>query len=121
MDFSIIIPIYNVEKYLRRCIDSVLVQENAFFEVILVDDGSLDGCPAICDEYAKKDSRIHVIHKKNEGLGYARNSGLEIAQGNYIFFLDSDDWIPEKTLDSLKKLINIYDADIISFRYMRTY
>lgn len=121
MDFSIIIPIYNVERYLRRCINSVLIQENVSFEAILIDDGSSDNCPFICDEYSAKDSRIHVIHKRHAGQGYARNSGLEIARGDYIFFLDSDDWIPEKTLESLKQLINKYDVDIISFRFIRTY
>jgi glycosyltransferase involved in cell wall biosynthesis len=121
IDFSVIIPVYNVEKYLHRCIESVLLQENNLFEVILVDDGSTDSCPAICDEYMEKDSRVHVIHKRNEGLGYARNSGVEIARGKYIFFLDSDDWIPERTLESLKRLTDKYRVDIISFKYIQTY
>lgn len=90
---SIIIPIYGVERYLNRCIDSVLNQTYYNLEVILVDDGSPDNCPQICDEYSRKDSRIKVIHKKNAGLGFARNSGLDIATGEYIAFVDADDYI----------------------------
>ena len=81
---SIIVPVYNVEQYINRCIDSLLGQTLKDIEIILVDDGSPDQCPQICDEYARKDSRIKVIHKKNNGLGYARNSGLELATGEYI-------------------------------------
>ena len=88
---SIIIPIYNVEKYLRRCVDSVLAQTYTNIEVILIDDGSPDGCPAICDEYAAKDSRVVVIHQKNAGVSAARNAGLDIAKGEYVCFVDSDD------------------------------
>ena len=93
MKLSIIVPIYNVEPYLRRCIDSILAQTFTDFELILVDDGSPDNCPAICDEYAKKDPRIVVIHKENGGLSDARNAGLNIAKGDYIGFVDSDDLI----------------------------
>lgn len=92
MKFSVIIPIYKVEQYLRQCIDSVLAQTYTDFEIILVDDGSPDGCPAICDEYADKDSRIKVIHKPNGGLSDARNAGLDAAKGEYVIFLDSDDY-----------------------------
>lgn len=92
---SIIVPVYKVEKYLRRCIDSILTQTFRDFELILVDDGSLDGCPGICDEYAEKDSRIVVIHKENGGVSSARNKGLDVARGKYIMFCDSDDYVAE--------------------------
>ena len=90
---SIIIPVYNVESYLERCVDSVLAQTFEDFEVILVNDGSTDNSPEICDEYLTVDNRIKIIHKDNGGLSSARNSGLDIAKGRYIMFVDSDDWI----------------------------
>lgn len=90
---SIIVPVYNVEEYLPRCIDSILAQTFTDFELIIVDDGSPDNCGKICDEYEKKDNRIKVIHKENGGLSDARNAGLDIAQGKYIGFVDSDDEI----------------------------
>lgn len=90
---SIIVPCYNVEQYLNRCMQSLINQTLQNIEIILVDDGSPDRCPQLCDEYAKMDNRIKVIHKKNAGLGYARNSGLEIASGEYIAFVDSDDFV----------------------------
>lgn len=93
MKLSIIVPVYNVEPYLRRCVDSILAQTFTDYELILVDDGSPDGCPAICDEYAQKDSRIKVIHKENGGVSDARNTGLNLAQGEYIGFVDGDDYI----------------------------
>ena len=102
---SIVIPIYKVEPYLHKCIDSILAQTYTNLEIILVDDGSPDRCPEICDEYAKKDSRINVIHKENGGLSDARNAGLDICSGEYIAFVDSDDWIEpymyEKLLDNM--------------------
>jgi glycosyltransferase involved in cell wall biosynthesis len=90
---SIIIPVYNVELYLNRCIESVLSQTFTDFELILVDDGSPDNSPKMCDEIAQKDSRVVVVHKKNGGLSSARNAGLDIAKGEYVFFIDSDDLI----------------------------
>ena len=90
---SVIVPVYNVEPYLRRCVDSILVQTFTDFELILVDDGSPDNCGAICDEYAQLDDRIRVIHKKNGGVSSARNKGLDAAQGKYVMFCDSDDWV----------------------------
>ncbi len=90
---SIIVPIYNVEPYLKRCVDSILTQVFTDFELILVDDGSPDGCPAICDTYAQKDSRVRVIHQKNGGLSAARNAGMKISSGKYILFCDSDDYV----------------------------
>ena len=90
---SIVVPIYNVEKYLNRCIESIVNQTYTNLEIILVDDGSPDNCPAMCDEWAQKDERIKVIHKENAGLGMARNTGIDHATGKYIFFLDSDDYV----------------------------
>ena len=98
---SVVLPIYNVEKYLNRCIKSIITQTYKNLEVILVDDGSPDHCPRICDEWAKKDARIKVIHKKNEGLGMARNTGIENATGEYICFVDSDDYIAPDTIEKV--------------------
>lgn len=95
---SVIVPVYNVELYLPQCVDSILNQTCDDFELILVDDGSPDGCPAIRDEYARKDNRVRVIHKTNGGLSSARNAGLDVANGEYIFFLDSDDWLHHAAL-----------------------
>lgn len=92
MIFSIIVPIYNVEKYLRCCVDSVLAENFSDYEMILVDDGSPDGCGKICDEYADKYPHIKVIHKENGGLSDARNAGIRAAKGDYLIFLDSDDY-----------------------------
>lgn len=118
---SVIIPVYKVEKYLRRCIDSVIGQSLTDIEIILVDDGSGDTCPAICDEYAEKDKRITVIHKKNGGLSSARNAGLEKCRGEYVFFLDSDDWID---LDGLERLVSVADeqgVSLLRFRPFRSF
>ncbi|MBZ7954711.1 glycosyltransferase [Campylobacter sp. W0018] len=90
---SIIVPIYNVEKYLRQCLDSIVKQTLENIEIILINDGSTDNCGKICDEYALKDKRIKVVHKKNAGLGAAYNTGLDLATGEYIGFVESDDWI----------------------------
>ena len=102
MKFSLIIPVYNVEEYLKECIDSVLSQTYTNIEIILVDDGSPDNCPQICDEYAKRDSRIRVIHKANGGLSDARNAGMRIATGDYVMFIDSDDAL--SSIDALSIL-----------------
>ncbi len=104
MKLSIIVPIYNTEKYLRKCIDSILAQTLTDFECILVDDGSTDNCPSICDEYAEKDPRIVVIHKPNGGQSDARNKGLDIAKGDYIGFVDSDDYIDTNMYEDLYNL-----------------
>ena len=112
-EISIIIPVYNVEKYLDRCIKSVLAQTFTDYEMILVDDCSTDKCPELCDNWAKKDGRIHVIHKAvNGGLSGARNSGLEKATGRYVAFIDSDDWIENVMYERLHNLICRYDADV---------
>ena len=96
---SVVIPIYNIEKWLWQCLDSVVGQSYTNLQIILVDDGSTDNCPAICDEYASKDPRIEVIHKTNGGLSDARNAGINTAKGDYIFFLDGDDWIHKEALN----------------------
>lgn len=103
--FSVIVPVYNVEKYLRKCVDSILSQSFMDFEVILIDDGSPDNCPTICDEYAKRDCRVKVIHKPNGGVSSARNAGLNAAIGEYITFVDSDDWIMSNMLEEFHKML----------------
>ena len=105
MKLSIIIPVYRVEATLDRCIESVLNQNLDDFEVILVDDGSPDNCPKMCDEWAEKDARIRVIHQTNKGLSDARNAGIDIAQGEYITFVDSDDYIAENTYVPLMQML----------------
>ena len=98
---SVIIPIYNVRGYLSRCIESVLSQTYSNLEIWLVDDGSTDGCDIICDDYAARDNRINVIHKENGGLSDARNAALEVFKGNYLMFVDSDDFIHNEMISSL--------------------
>ena len=109
---SIIVPVYNAEKYLRKCVDSILNQTFKDFELILVDDGSIDTSGKICDEYNLKDNRIKVIHKENGGLSSARNAGLDIAQGEYIGFVDSDDWIELDVYEELYKICKENDTDV---------
>lgn len=108
---SIIVPIYNVESYLDRCMQSLLNQTLKDIEIIMVDDGSPDNCPLMCDEYAKKDSRVKVIHKNNGGLGYARNSGLDVATGEFIAFVDSDDYVELRIYEILYNEIVKQHAD----------
>ena len=108
---SVIIPVYNVQPYLKRCVESVQNQTYSNLEIILVDDESPDECPKMCDRYAQEDSRIKVVHKKNGGLGYARNSGLEVANGDYVMFIDSDDWISHTRVETLYKAIKEHCAD----------
>lgn len=111
---SIIVPVYNVEEYLNRCIQSLLSQTLKDIEIILVDDKSPDNCPRLCDELAHQDSRMRVIHKeKNEGLGMACNSGIEIARGEYIAFCDSDDWVEPDTYEILYHTARKYHADMV--------
>lgn len=111
-EISIIIPVYSVEQYLEKCLNSVILQTFTGFECILVDDGSPDNCGAICDEYAKKDARIKVIHKKNGGVSSARNAGLDIAQGEWIGFVDSDDWCDPEMFQILYNNAVKHDVDI---------
>ena len=110
---SIIVPIYNVQKYLDRCMKTLLNQTYRNIEIILVDDESPDECPKMCEEYTKIDQRVKVIHKKNGGLGFARNSGLEIAQGKYIIFVDSDDYVTENMCHLLYEAAKKYEADVV--------
>ena len=98
---SVIIPVYKVEKYLCRCVDSVLEQTYTNMEIILVDDGSPDNCPVMCDEYARQDSRVKVIHQENAGLSGARNAGIDMAQGQWLAFVDSDDYLAADFLERL--------------------
>ena len=114
---SIIVPIYNVEKYIHECIDSLIGQTYSDVEIILVDDASPDGCPAICDEYAQKDERIRVIHKPNGGLSDARNAGIEIASGDYLIFVDSDDYIVSDMVEQLIYMAEESGADIAACGY----
>lgn len=114
---SIIIPIYNVEKYLDRCMESLLGQTLKDIEIIMVDDGSPDRCPQMCEEYAQKDSRIKVIHKSNAGLGYARNSGLEVATGEFVAFIDSDDYVDTSMFETLYKEALKTHADAVFCAY----
>ena len=109
---SVIIPIYNIEPYLRRCVDSVLAQTYRSLEIILVDDGSTDKCGEICDEYAARDNRIKVIHKENMGVAAARNSALDIMSGKYIACIDGDDMVRENYIEFLYGLIKEYGADV---------
>lgn len=117
---SIIVPIYKVEPYLRRCLDSIVNQTYTNLEIILVDDGSPDGCPMICDEYAAKDNRIVVIHKDNGGLSDARNAGLDVCKGDYISFVDSDDWVEMDYVGTLFELLNKNNADISIINFKKT-
>ena len=109
---SVIVPVYKVEPHLRRCVDSILAQSYTNLEIILVDDGSPDNCPAICDEYAEKDDRVRVIHKPNGGLSDARNAGLDIATGEWLSFIDSDDWIEPSMYETLMRNANQHGAQI---------
>lgn len=114
---SLIVPVYKTEEYLHRCVDSVLAQAFTDFELLLIDDGSPDCCGAICDEYAQKDSRVRVFHKDNGGLSAARNTGIDKALGEYVYFLDSDDYIPENCLGSLVEALKERDYDIVIGNY----
>ena len=120
--FSVIIPVYNVKDYLSECVNSVLNQTYRHFEIIFIDDGSADGSSEICDEYAKKYTQVRVFHQKNQGVAAARNLGIEHAYGEYIIFVDSDDWIDPKTLEHLEKRIdNRKQLDVIIFSYAKEY
>lgn len=118
---SVIIPIYNVEKYLDRCVDSIINQTYKNLEIILVDDGSPDNCPKMCDDYAEKDSRIRVVHKKNGGLSDARNVGMEVATGEYVSFIDSDDYISLDFYETLLQTMIDNDSDIVECSVVKFY
>ncbi len=110
---SVIVPVYNTERYLSRCIESILDQSFTDFELVLVDDGSPDCCGTICDEYARKDKRVTVIHKPNGGVSSARNEGIEAARGRYVMFCDSDDEIPENALETMVEKMESCDAQMV--------
>ncbi|MGN1139178.1 MAG: glycosyltransferase family 2 protein [Ruminococcus sp.] len=113
--FSIIVPVYNTEQFLDKCVSSILAQTYDDFELILVDDGSPDNCPEICDKYVQIDSRIKVLHKKNGGVSSARNLGMSVARGTYIWFIDSDDYIEPFSLQRLFEVQNSYNAELYVF------
>lgn len=118
--FSIIVPVYQAEKFIVRCIDSILQQTCKDWELILIDDGSPDKSGAICDEYAAKDERIRVFHQKNSGVSTARNKGLDVMNGNYVLFIDSDDWIDINCLEFCMNEMSRTKADILQFPAERT-
>lgn len=120
-EISVIIPVYNVENYLDRCLNSIINQTFTNIEIILINDGSTDNSGDICDFYKKKDKRITVIHKHNEGASIARNKGLNVARGKYISFIDSDDWIDENMLSRLYDIIIDNNADISECKYIETF
>lgn len=117
MLFSIIVPIFKVEKYIRECVDSILAQTFPDFELILVDDGSPDGSAAICDEYAKQDDRVIVVHKVNGGATSARKEGFKISKGEYLLAVDGDDYLSCDTLKEISNILNSNDYDLICFGY----
>ncbi len=118
---SIIIPVYKVEAFLRRCLDSVMSQTYTEWEAICVDDGSPDGCPAILDEYAAKDKRFVVVHKKNEGVSVARNMALDMAKGDFLFFMDSDDFLHPQTFEICVYQAQRDNSDMVAYTYNRKY
>src|SRR5699024_8688641 len=120
LKISVIVPVYNAEKYLHRCIKSILDQTYKNLEIILVDDGSIDTSGKICDYYDHKDERIKVIHKENGGQSSARNTGLTIASGDYVSFVDSDDWIVEDIYEYCINLIKTTNCDVVDFKCMFT-
>ena len=109
---TIVVPVYKVEQYLDKCVNSIINQTYKNLEIILVDDGSPDNCGKMCDEYAKNDNRIVVIHKENGGLSDARNAGIEIAKGKYISFIDSDDYVTEDYVEFLYALISNNNVEV---------
>ena len=117
---SVIVPIYKVEDYLDRCVKSIVEQTYSNLEIILVDDGSPDQCPKLCDEWAKKDARIKVVHKKNGGLSDARNAGMKIMTGDYVSYIDSDDWIAKDMYERMLTAIKKNNADICECAFERT-
>ena len=115
---SVIVPIYKVEKYLRRCVDSILNQSYTDFELLLIDDGSPDNCPQICDEYARRDDRVRVFHKPNGGLSDARNYGIDRMKGDYVSFIDSDDYVGPDYLKILMDLIKEYAVPVAAVTHL---
>lgn len=118
---SVVIPVYNAEKYIERCLNSILGQTHGNLEIIIIDDGSTDNSPEICDKYATSDERIKVIHKYNEGVSTARNMGLSLAKGDYISFVDSDDWLESDAYELLMDCIAKHETDSVIFEYFVDY
>lgn len=118
---SVIVPVYNAEKYLQECVESVLHQTLSDLELILVDDGSTDGSPALCDQYAAQDTRVQVIHKQNGGVSTARNAGLDAATGDYIAFVDSDDWIDADMYEKMLAKAEEYACDVVMCDCVKEY
>ncbi len=121
MKFSVIVTVYQVGPYLKKCVDSILLQTLEDYELILVDDGSFDDCPEICDAYAAKDKRVRVIHKKNEGVVNARKSGLLASKGKYIVFVDGDDWIEPRFLEKGNEILEKAQPDMVCFACSNEY
>ena len=120
MKISVIIPVYNTEKYLKECVESVLAQTYHNLEILLINDGATDSSPQICESYAKQDARIKLIHKENGGLSDTRNTGIKQCSGDYVLFLDSDDyWDDPKMVEKLANQMQQYPVDILNFRYKK--
>lgn len=117
MKFSIVVPIYNIEPYLECCVSSLINQDFCDYEIILVDDGSKDNCPEICDRFAEQSDKVRVIHKKNGGLVSARNAGVAIAKGEYIGYVDGDDWVEPNLLSVIAEYLEKNDAEIVNFNF----
>ena len=120
-DITVIVPVYNTEPYLRRCIESIINQTFHNIEIILVDDGSTDASAEILSDYASRDNRITVIQQENQGLSAARNTGMRSAEGEYIMFVDSDDWIDANTCEKALRAAKTFSADIVIWTYIREY
>lgn len=118
---SIVVPIYNVEKYLEQCLDSIVNQTYTNLEIILLNDGSKDSSGDICNRYAEKDSRVSVVHKDNEGVSKTRNKGIELSHGDYVMFVDSDDWLDLDMCEQLMNAITLYNVDMAMCTYVREY
>ena len=118
---SIVVPIYKTEQYLKRCVDSLIHQTLKDIEIILVDDGSPDNCPAMCEELAETDSRIKIVHKKNGGLSSARNAGMRVAEGEYIGFVDSDDDVEADMYERMADIADRENVDFVMSDYKRYY
>ena len=121
MQISVVVPVYNVSKYLPTCLDSIVNQTYEDLDIIVVDDGSTDDCPRICDEYGQRDTRIRVIHQSNQGLSKARNTGLSLAKGEYVWFVDSDDWIVEDCIGRIAKRLQETQPDMLQIQYEDVY
>ena len=114
---SVIVPVYNVEMYLERCVNSIIKQTYHNLDILLVDDGSKDSSGMLCEQFKQQDERIRVIHKKNEGAGYARNTGIENAHGEYVCFVDSDDWIEQDLVEKTLQVATTENAAFIKINY----